>query len=168
MDAPDHSLGNTMQPFITGLFDRLDDDSVHGPCSKEQARARALSQAMRSVTDDLQALLNTRMALPPAALAAYPAVANSTVNYGLSDFAGMCMNSDTDRKEISRAVRLAIERHEPRLHQVAVLLQASQGAINRVDFVITARFKHAPQSGPLSFNAVFCPSLQQYSIAAVA
>ena len=156
-----------MQGFTSGLFDRLDDDSTAAPCSKEQARSRAVSHAMRSVTRDLQALLNTRSALSPAALATYPAVSNSPVNYGLTDFAGMCMSSDTDRQEICKAVRLAIERHEPRLHQVTVVLQASQGAINRVDFVITARLKNAPQSGPLSFNAVFCPSLQQYSIAAI-
>lgn len=156
-----------MQTFTAGLFDRLDDDSAAPQRTRDQARAHSLNQAMRSVTRDLQALLNTRSAVSPAALAPYPALSSSTINYGLTDFAGMCMNSDTDRSEICKSVRLAIERHEPRLQQVTVILQAGQGAINRVDFVITARLKHAPRSGPLSFNAVFCPSLPQYSIAAI-
>lgn len=153
-----------MQGFTPGLFDRLDDDNVHPPGSRQQARARAVDGAMRSVTRDLQALLNTRSALAPGALAAYPAVAGSIVNYGLIDFAAMCMNSDTDQQEICKAVRLAIELHEPRLHQVEVTLRTNQGAINRVDFVIKARLKHVPLAEPVSFNAVFRPSLQQYSI----
>ncbi|MDB5916349.1 MAG: tssE [Massilia sp.] len=155
---------NAMQGFTTGLFDRLDDDSEHVPVNKREARARALKDAMRSVTRDLQALLNTRSALSPESLDPYPAVSGSIVNYGLIDFAGMCMNSDTDQKEICNAVRLAIERHEPRLHKVAVSLRATQDVINRVDFVITAQLKSEPHTEPLSFNAVFRPSIQQYSI----
>jgi type VI secretion system protein ImpF len=160
---------NTMQGFTTGLFDRLDDDSEQTPGSKRAAharavRARALDDAMRSVTRDLQALLNTRSALSPMSLVPYPAVSGSIVNYGLIDFAGMSMNSDTDQQEICKAVRLAIERHEPRLQKVEVTLRASKGAINRVDFVITARLKSALLGEPMSFNAVFRPSLQQYSI----
>ena len=162
--ASGRTEGNTMQSFTHGLFDRLDDDSEHAPSHKPSTRARKLDHAMRSVTRDLQALLNTRSALSPGELAPYPAVAGSIVNYGLIDFAGMCMSSDADQHEICKAVRLAIERHEPRLHKVEVTLRPSKGAINRVDFVITARLKHTSHSEPLSFNAVFCPSLQQYSI----
>ena len=155
---------NAMQGFTTGLFDRLDDDSEHAPANRREERARAFKDAMRSVTRDLQALLNTRTAVSAASLLPYPAVSGSIVNYGLIDFAGMCMNSDTDQKEICNAVRMAIERHEPRLHKVAVSLSATRDAINRVDFVITARLKSEPHTEPMSFNAVFRPSLQQYSI----
>ncbi|MEO7577288.1 MAG: type VI secretion system baseplate subunit TssE [Massilia sp.] len=153
-----------MQGFTRGLFDRLDDDSGNAPGNKHQARARALDSAMRGVTRDLQALLNTRSALAPGALAPYPAVAGSIVNYGLVDFAAMCVNSDADQQEICKAVRLAIERHEPRLHQVEVTLRPCRDAINRVDFVIKARFKNVPLAEPVSFSAVFRPSLQQYAI----
>jgi type VI secretion system protein ImpF len=155
---------NTMQGFTPGLFDRLDDDDTHVPGNKRDIRARALEEAMRSVTRDLQALLNTRSALSPASLACYKAVSGSIVNYGLTDFAGMCMNSDSDQQKICQAVQLAIQRHEPRLHEVAVTLRSRKGAINRVDFVITARLKSGPLNEPMSFNAVFRPSLQQYSI----
>jgi type VI secretion system protein ImpF len=153
-----------MQGFTTGLFDRMDDDAERTSGNRREAHARAVDEAMRSVTRDLQALLNTRSALAQESLTPYPAVSGSIVNYGLIDFAGMSINSDTDQAEICKAVRLAIERHEPRLHKVAVTLQASKGGINRVDFLITAQLKSAPQSEPMSFNAVFRPSLQQYSI----
>ena len=155
---------NTMQGFTRGLFDRLDTDGEPASGNKHAARTRAVEEAMRSITRDLQALLNTRSALSAASLKPYQEVSRSIVNYGLIDFAGMCMSSDLDQHEICKAVRLAIERHEPRLHKVAVTLQQRQGAINRVDFVITAQLKSAPQAEPMSFNAVFRPSLQQYSI----
>lgn len=153
-----------MQGFTSGLFDRLDEDTRQATGSKHDVRARELDDARRSVTRDLQALLNTRSAMSPEALAPYPAVSGSIVNYGLIDFAGMGTNSDSDQQEICKAVRLAIERHEPRLHKVTVTLRATKGVINRVDFVITARLKNAPITEPISFNAAFCPSLQQYSI----
>jgi len=145
----------SMQSFTPGLFDRLDADDD------------ALHTWKESITRDLEALLNTRSALLPDTLAGYPEVSGSIVNYGLIDFAGMCMTSDTDQKRICTAVRLAIERHEPRLHKVTATLQPRKGAINRVDFVITAQLKNAPVADPMLFNAVFQPSLQRYSIQSV-
>jgi len=153
-----------MSDLICGLFDRLAQTDAR-PCSNRRAAgAHARDNAVAGIARDLQALLNSRTALAPASLAPYPAVSDSIVNYGLIDFAGMCMNSDTDQQEICKAVRLAIERHEPRLHNVAVTLTPRKGAINRIDFVITARLKGDALTGPMAFNAVFRPSLQQYSI----
>ncbi len=156
----------SMQRFTPGLFDRLDTDDAasHGHVG---ASARKSDEWKESITRDLEALLNTRSALLPDALAGYAEVSGSVVNYGLIDFAGMCMTSDTDQKRICTAVRLAIERHEPRLHKVTATLQPRKGAINRVDFVITAQLKNAPVADPMHFNAVFQPSLQRYSIQSV-
>jgi type VI secretion system protein ImpF len=153
-----------MHGFSPGLFDRLDDNDAESPTAGYRARSRAFEALKRSITRDLEALLNTRSALLPADVAPYPAVSGSVVNYGLIDFAGMCMTSDTDQQQICTAVRLAIERHEPRLQKVAVTLQPKKGAINRVEFMITAQLKGTAHTEPLSFNAVFRPSLQQYSI----
>jgi type VI secretion system protein ImpF len=155
-----------MQSFVPGLFDRLDadDDAAHGPC---RAPVGKRDEWKESITRDLEALLNTRSALLPDALAGYPEVSASVVNYGLIDFAGMCMTSDTDQKRICTAVQKAIERHEPRLHRVTATLQPRKGAINRVDFVITAELKNAPVAEPVQFNAVFQPSLQRYSVQSV-
>jgi type VI secretion system protein ImpF len=153
-----------MQGFSPGLFDRLDDDDTQSPATGHRARSRVFEECRRSITRDLESLLNTRSALLPSDLLPYPAVSGSVINYGLIDFAGMCMTSDTDQQQICTAVRLAIERHEPRLQKVAVTLQPKKGAINRVEFMITAQLKSAAHAEPLSFNAVFRPSLQQYSI----
>jgi type VI secretion system protein ImpF len=155
-----------MQSFVPGLFDRLDaDDDAARP--QFRAPAKKADEWRDSITRDLEALLNTRSALLPHVLAEYREVAGSVVNYGLIDFAGMCMTSDTDQKRICTAVRQAIERHEPRLHRVTATLQPRKGAINRVDFVITAELKNAPVAEPMQFNAVFQPSLQRYSVQSV-
>jgi type VI secretion system protein ImpF len=151
-----------MPSFTPGLFDRLDADD-----DTSRAPPRKSDEWKESITRDLEALLNTRSALLPETLAEYREVSASVVNYGLIDFAGMCMTSDSDQKRICTAVRLAIERHEPRLHKVTATLQPRKGAINRVDFVIAAELKNAPVADPMYFNAVFQPSLQRYSIQSV-
>lgn len=153
-----------MHGFTPGLFDRLEDEREPQSGNKRHARERALEECKRSITRDLEALLNTRTALLPDDLAPYPAVAGSVINYGLVDFAGMCMNSDSDQQQICTAVRRAIERHEPRLQKVTVALRPTKGAINRVEFTITAELKGFTQTEAMSFNAVFRPSLQQYSV----
>jgi type VI secretion system protein ImpF len=158
--------GNSMQSFVPGLFDRLDADD-DAPQGGFRAASKKADEWKESITRDLEALLNTRSALLPDALADYSEVSGSVVNYGLIDFAGMCMTSDTDQKRICTAVRQAIERHEPRLHRVTATLQPRKGAINRVDFVITAELKSASLIEPMQFNAVFQPSLQRYSVQSV-
>jgi type VI secretion system protein ImpF len=77
----------SMRSFTPGLFDRLDadDDASHGTF---HARVKKSDGWRESITRDLEALLNTRSALLPDALAGYPEVGASVVNYGLIDFAG--------------------------------------------------------------------------------
>lgn len=159
-DFKEHS----MPSLVSGLFDRLGEDGAPSRLTRRDAAAHARDQALAGIMRDLQALLNSRTALAPSSLTPFPAVSGSIVNYGLIDFAGMCMNSDTDQQEICTAVRLAIERHEPRLREVVVTLTPRKGSINRVDFVIHARLKDSALAEPMAFNAVFRPSLQQYSI----
>lgn len=153
-----------MRTFTPGLFDRLSQDPPTAPTTPARARAQALAACKDSITRDLVCLLNTRCALPGQNVNPYAAVAGSVLNYGLIDFAGMCMTSDTDQQKICTAVRQAIERHEPRLEKVSVILRPKKGSIKRVEFDIMAQLKGTVAGEPLSFNAVFRPSIQQYSI----
>ncbi len=152
-----------MHKFSPGLFDRLAEPET-APASRQQARTQAQQRCRDSITRDLVALLNTRSAMQADALKPWPAVRSSVLNYGLIDFAGMCMTSASDQQQICRAVKLAIERHEPRLHKVDVRLRPRKGSINRVEFDITAELTGAIGGESLAFDAVFRPSLQQYSI----
>ena len=142
--------------YTPGLLDRLLDDSA--------MPGWTLDQLKEGVARDLEALLNTRFALPPGMLAPCPEAARSLASYGLADFAGMCLGSDGDQQKICEAVKLAIERHEPRLRDVSARLLLHPSPINRIDFAISARLK-AQESGEIvHFDAMLEPSSQQYVI----
>jgi type VI secretion system protein ImpF len=144
-----------MNGFTPGLLDRL--LCVHD-------RPMTLEQYKDSVARDLEDLLNTRCALPDALMTAYPECKRSIANYGLVDFAGMCLKSGDDRARICTALKAAIERHEPRLRNVQARLERESGAINRVSFAIFGTLAGFPVTESVSFDAVLQPSSLHYSI----
>lgn len=145
-----------MNSITPGLLDRL-----LGSCG---GQGYTLEQYKDSVAHDLEDLLNTRCALPPALFDDYPECARSIINYGLADFAGMSMGSADDRAHVCAALKAAIERHEPRLRNVEARITREPGAINRISFAITATLAGLPQREAVSFDAVLQPSSLQYSI----
>jgi type VI secretion system protein ImpF len=147
------------QRFSPGLFDRLLDDHVRGAPA-----TWTLDHLKDAVARDLESLLNTRAAMPEHLFAPFPEASKSVLTYGLTDFAGMCMSSDADRKKICAAVLLTIERHEPRLQGVTATLRQRGSQINRFDFVIAGKLRAQFASDLLYFDAVLEPATQQYSI----
>jgi len=144
-----------MNGFSPGLMDRL----LGG-----YDRPMSLEQYKDSVARDLEDLLNTRCALPEALMSAYPECTRSIANYGLLDFAGMCLSSADDRSRICAALKAAIERHEPRLRNVQARLEREAGCINRVSFAIYGTLAGLPYTEAVSFDAVLQPSSLHYSI----
>jgi len=149
-----------MKGFAPGLLDRLMDerqDAAPGqPFTSEQLKD--------SVARDLEALLNTRLAIDPAALHGYPEARASLLHYGLADFAGYCLSSNIDRMAVCASIKEAIEVHEPRLRDVSATLDLVAGSVNRLDFVIHARLAVTPGAEPVHFNAVLQPSSLQYAV----
>lgn len=86
------------------------------------------------------------------------------MNYGMIDFAGMCLSSDDDRKKICAAMERAIVDHEPRLVDVSVTLRIDEKQANRVDFVIAGRLKANAFGDPVRFDGVLRPTTQQYAV----
>ena len=144
-----------MNGFTPGLLDRL---------LGTHAGGLTLEQYKDSVARDLEDLLNTRCALPEELLRGYPECARSIVNYGLADFAGLCLSSFDDRARVCAALKAAIERHEPRLRNVQARLEREQGTINRISFAITGTLAGLPLREAVSFDAVLQPSSLHYSI----
>ena len=155
-----------MKGFTPGLLDRLMDERG------EPGTAQRLSveQIKDHVARDLEALLNTRAALPPGAFDDFPLARASILNYGLLDFAGYCMTSDEDRAAICAALTRAIETHEPRLKDVSASIEVAGGGVNRLDFVIHGRLElngggQDGQGGDsVNFSAVLQPSSLHYAI----
>ncbi|MRX07543.1 type VI secretion system baseplate subunit TssE [Pseudoduganella sp. FT25W] len=144
-----------MNGLTPGLLDRL---------LGEHDRPMTLEQYKDSVARDLEDLLNTRCAVPEALMRAYPECTRSIANYGLIDFAGMCLSSSEDRAGVCAALKATIERHEPRLRNVQARLEREAGSINRVSFAIFGTLAGLPYTEAVSFDAVLQPSSLHYSI----
>lgn len=156
-----------MKGFTPGLLDRLMDERGEPGGA---AQRLSIEQIKDHVARDLEALLNTRAALPAQAFDEFPLARASILNYGLLDFAGFCMTSDEDRAAICAALTSAIEAHEPRLKDVSASIEAAAGSVNRLDFVIHARLAlHGDDeagngNGSVDFSAVLQPSSLHYAI----
>ena len=159
-----------MKGFTPGLLDRLMDERGEPGGA---ARRLTIEQIKDHVARDLEALLNTRAALPPGAFDEFPLARASILNYGLLDFAGFCMSSDEDRAAICAGLKTAIETHEPRLKEVSARIETASGSVNRLDFVIHARLELGADGeggeggnhrGSVDFSAVLQPSSLNYAI----
>jgi type VI secretion system protein ImpF len=146
-----------MTAYLPGLLDRLMGQQAH------PGRAGA-DQLKDNVARDLEALLNARAGMPPAAFDAYPLARASILNYGLTDFAAYCLSSSEDRAAICACLEDAIGRHEPRLKNVSAVLEEEAGSVNRVSFVINATLHAGLDAEPVNFNAVLQPSSLNYVI----
>ncbi|MCC2959032.1 type VI secretion system baseplate subunit TssE [Massilia sp. IC2-278] len=147
-----------MSGFIPGVLDRLMDERAEGSAQLSVEQIKDL------VARDLEALLNTRVALPASAFAGHPLAGASILNYGLLDFAAFCLTSAEDRAAICASIKSAIETHEPRLKEVSASLVPLAGSVNRLDFVIHARLALLDSGDAVNFSAVLQPSSLHYAV----
>jgi type VI secretion system protein ImpF len=154
-----------MNGFTPGLLDRLMDERREpGDASPAATHNLNIDQIKDHVARDLEALLNTRAALPASVFERFPLARASILNYGLVDFAGFCLSSDEDRAAICASLKSAIETHEPRLREVSASLELVEGSVNRLDFVIHARLELDSGGDTVNFSAVLQPSSLHYAI----
>lgn len=128
-----------------------------------QSRTR-LERLKEAVAHDLEGLLNTRAAIPTEIFEKYPLARQSVINYGLTDFADMCLTSEEDRKILSASVTEAIARFEPRLANVTAEAFIEHGATNQLKFVIVGTLVQPMVSEQVRFDAMLRPSNLHYSI----
>lgn len=91
-------------PFAASVWERL--------TAPATAAMLTLEQHKRAITRDLEDLLNTRTATADADLDGLPLSRRSIANFGLADFAQLCLSSSADRKDICDQLEAAIARHE--------------------------------------------------------
>lgn len=96
------------------LLDRLTDDEPHQGKESREKRVLSPRQLRSSVIRDLQWLLNTADLASVEDLTPYPYVADSVLNYGLSDLAGKNI-SGLNVASLERDLRRIIECFEPRI-----------------------------------------------------
>jgi len=151
-----------MKGNVPGLLDRLMDPRLHAQGGV--LPRMSIDQLKDSVARDLEALLNTRLAVPAETFAEYPEAKKSVLNYGLVDFAGYCLSSSDERAQICASLVAAVVAHEPRLSAVAAALESDPGSVNRLNFVINGTLMLESGAEPVNFNAVLQPSSLHYAI----
>jgi type VI secretion system protein ImpF len=102
---------DTLQP---ALLDRLTDHDPGRKVESREERVISRTQLRASVLRDLSWLLNTTNLFGGLDLAAYPLVAQSTLNYGMAPLSGKLVSS-LDLPELDRVLKEAILRFEPRI-----------------------------------------------------
>lgn len=152
-----------MHGYVPGLLDRLLDTPMRGASGAQVSRV-SIEDLKDSVARDLEALLNTRSALPDWLFKHYPESRHSLASYGLQDFAGRSLMSFDDRAYVCACIEEAVARHEPRLRNVRASLEMRGDAINCLNFSITAVLVVNTAQEPVNFDAVLQPSSQHYTI----
>ena len=124
----DLTLKERLQP---SLLDRLTDRE---PASNRESRDRRVlstDKIRESVIRDLGWLLNTSNLGITEDLGPYPAVAESVLNYGAPDLAGVTASS-TNEVELEKAIREAIINFEPRIlaDSLKVIVETRRNELN--------------------------------------
>ena len=89
------------------------------------------SDIVENVRQNIEALLNSRLSIPPEYLLrvtdqeAIDCLNSSLVNFGVVDFQSLNMGDPLMEKRFCKSVQLSIERFEPRLENVEVVMSPS-------------------------------------------
>lgn len=156
-------LERSVQP---SLLDRLTDLEperlTDGPTSRDVSE-RAFR---RSVQRDVEWLLNSRRGMVLAS-AAQPETHQSVLEYGLKDMSGITVGSDDGRKLLRDYIRDTLERFEPRLTDIVVVLGETD-KMNRlqVRFSIQATLRMDPSPEQIVFDTVLEVSSGSYEVSA--
>lgn len=147
--------------FVACIWDRMMDA---GKAQAASGQLQSLSQLHGAIARDLEDLFNTRLALPSSTLEPYPACRQTILNFGLMDFAALCLGSSDDQHIICAYVTETIRRFEPRLCDVVTAIAPALDSTNRLDVVIHATIKGHAAGPRVKFNALLQPSTLQYAI----
>lgn len=152
-----------MTIFIASVWDRLNAPVL--PISAPQRGLRmSMAHYKHAIARDVEVLLNTRVALSADELASYPACRDSIANFGLVDFAQLCLTSSDDRKIVCDLLVAAISRHEPRLTRVRARLVEEAGMVNRLSFAISGELCALADDERVQFDVMLESSNLHYSI----
>ncbi|MDR7192649.1 type VI secretion system baseplate subunit TssE [Luteimonas terrae] len=153
-----------MKGFEPSLLEKLFDEAPRSPGRGNVLQAVSVEQYKESVANDLEGLLNSRAAFGTDALSGFPNCCQSLLTYGLVDFSSMSLANAYDRAAICRSIEQAISRHETRLHDVHVTLDANPCLGAGLHFTINALLDLQPAKEAVSFDALLQPSTLQYSV----
>jgi type VI secretion system protein ImpF len=135
------------------VLDRLLDYEPQITTEPIASRHKSLRQLKDSVKRDLEWLLNTRQNADeiPEGL---KELHNSLAVYGLPDFSSASVKSPSDQNLMRHSVEEAVRIFEPRLKNITVHLEQSQGTERALHFRIEAFLDIEPAPEPVTFDTV--------------
>ena len=145
--------------FKTTLLDRLipqDDEKI----------GLSLQSLRENVANDLEDLLNSRMAKLDHVIEDFPWVKKSIIQFGIIDFVGLSTANPMDRDKICQSIEQSITAHEPRLRQIKVEMLMDGDNMGALCLSIQAFLNIHPLYEPVVFDALLKPTTQQYMISA--
>jgi len=155
-------MKNTL--FLPGIWDRLMAAGQAAPGAVSRRPSQSSAQLHSAIARDLENLFNTRLALPANMLDNYKACRQTILNFGLMDFAALCLGSSDDQRIICAYVTDTIDRFEPRLGDVYTSVAPAIDSTNRLDVVIHATIMGGAAGERVKFNAMLQPSTLQYAV----
>lgn len=131
---------------------------------KPAPSATNIRELKRSVSRDIEALLNTRRELLEGAPTEYKEVGNSFLMLGLPDFTSYSLLNPEHRKTIRRSVEEALVKFEPRLKSVRVTLEPPSRFDAALHFRIDALLRLDPAPEPVTFDAALQLGTSSYTV----
>lgn len=135
------------------LLDRLTDFEPKMSSEAPKSRTRSLAELKQNVRRDLEWLLNSR-SYPVEIDEELAEITKSVVTFGLPDFTGISARNQTDLKRISIELKEAIERFEPRLLDLKVVLEPINSTDRELRFRVEAFLNVEPTPEPVVFDTV--------------
>lgn len=130
------------------LFDKLVDQELGAPSEPNPLRKVTREQLYRSIQQEVQRLLNTRI---PIAAKDMEDVERTVINYGVPDFGSFTTTSGVDHDSVARYYAEAISAYEPRLRDVRVKVVPLPGADKALQALIEATIAVGPIVEQVSF-----------------
>lgn len=147
------------------LLDRLTDEFPRESSDRATTFEASASAFRASVKSDLNALLNTRRTIVQAT-ADQSEVRNSVHQFGLPDISGRYSFSNLQgRQQLAQDILEAIQRFEPRLTSVKVVLtDQNPGHIPQLRFSISATLLMDPSPEQIVFDTVLEVASGMYQV----
>ena len=146
------------------ILDRLLDDAPRELTEGSMQRSFDLHRLKQSVARDMEALLNSRSVDLDESIDHFPQARNSMIDYGITDLSSLSLLDPGDRAYLRDKIRIAIQKHEPRLDAVSVSLDTPNGTERMLRFRVDAYLHVVPTRPPVRFDATLQLSTSSYQI----
>ncbi|MDW3207081.1 MAG: type VI secretion system baseplate subunit TssE [Alphaproteobacteria bacterium] len=138
----------TKSGALAPLFDRLTDEDPGVPNEPVPRRYLDLDGLAESVQREIQVLLNTRCGWGESDI---DYDNRGVPDFGLVDLSHLFTANVQDRRKVARHVAKTIAAYEPRLLNVAVVVEAIQKETGRLDLRVEGGLRFGEAIEPISF-----------------